>query len=237
MISAINYIAEYCSMSKVAIRIDDDVAFQPTQMIDKVISLLQNPAKSTYPPHDGYHKVTRSKLSSRLLNSNSSASDNAISNQTFMPRPALKLDEKYHGNSKLRLIQPNTVICSVLKNRIIHRDKGNIYNVGSSVLPGETHYPQFCAGFFIAFTSDLLPKFKALFSYEPPFWIDDSYLGVLQRIVKTTNVNIKDLLLFRPSKSLDIDFTEKLAVHLRKRNFYRYIGGSKLMAFSPQFES
>jgi len=124
----------------------------------------------------------------------------------------------------LSRLPPKTIVCRLLRNRLIFRcpESGEIngksckkYSVSSDTLPGRSKYPDFCAGFFIAITADLMPRFQAMLAKEKPFWIDDSYLGVLQELVGTKNINSKRLVFVERG-----DIREKLrtgsvlAVHL-----------------------
>lgn len=176
MISAITFIADYCSHSKLAIRIDDDVLFHPATMIRKVMGMMTKKSKNTYDEAEDYHSQRRYELSSNRIS---------------------RLYKSLASLPSNRFTNPNTILCHILSNRtIIRPDMNRPYPVKYSVLVTESIYPDFCAGFFIAISMDVMIKLRELFAVEPPFWIDDSYLGVLQKRIKTVNVNANKFLLF-----------------------------------------
>lgn len=207
--SAMNFLVDYCPMSQIALRLDDDVMVHPTRMIHRVISLLQDRGNTTNHGEDKSH----------LTNVSPTTVCNG-SNSCTTPHQT--------NNISLNNILPNRIICRVLKDRPIMRGTRRRYRLSSQILPNKVTYPDFCAGFFIAFTTDLLPKFRSLFEVEEPFWIDDSYLGVLQERIKTDNINATELLVIFPQRAhlanLSSTLDSLLAVHLAKDKFYSNIG-------------
>lgn len=199
-------------MSKIAIKIDDDVMFKPSQMINRVVSILQEERNSTYPLNDTYHQNLTQTVPTDY---------NHQDNSSFHKQ----LSVNWQVGSQLT--QRNRVICRILQNRPIIRQKRCKYYMPERYLLGESTYPDFCAGFFIALTTDLLPKFQALFKVEEPIWIDDSYLGILQRRVGAVNIHVSaDSLVISPSTKLNLPKTLKtgMAVHLAHEAFYRRVG-------------
>ena len=232
LISAINYLSDFCSMSKIAIRIDDDVVFNPTLMINKVISYLKTSNITLQPNNESTLQLTSNPGSSNSINTKSNKNSDGIKLSPNSLHSNTSTDIIAHSDAKLTSVRENTVLCSVLRNRPIYRTHGHIYRVPMNTLPGYNYYPEFCAGFFIAFTSDLLFKFQKLIAVEPPFWIDDSYLGVLQDKLKTENIAVNKLLAFQTNGYLDRDVYVKLAVHMTARYYSESLGASKILNFS-----
>jgi len=182
MISAINYISDYCNGAKLVIRLDDDVLVHPEHML---------------------RRLTHTMLPSEsIIRGNNSVID--------------------YG-TLLSKLPENTIVCRVLRHRWIIRcpDKTKKclrYAVSNDTLPRRKKYPDFCAGFFIAFTPDLMTKFQGLFAKEKPFWIDDSYLGVLQLRLRTRNINSQQLFFTARSEMTEnLNTGVLLAVHLGKK--------------------
>ena len=231
-------------MSKIAIRIDDDVVFDPTLMIHKVISYLKNSNSTLLPnnesalptsnitllPNDEFAPPTSSSVS-KLISTNPNNNSEGITSPPNILHSNTSIDIVTTSDEKLTTLRENTVLCSMLSNRPIYRTAGHKYRVPITVLPGYNYYPKFCAGFFIAFTSDLLSKFQKLFAVEPPFWIDDTYLGVLQDKLRTENIAVNKLLAFRTSGHLNRDVSEKLAVHMTAKHYSKSLGASKILNF------
>ena len=232
MISAINFLADYCSEARIAIRMDDDVIFHPTQMISQVVKLInQHPRRSHYNTTFDYHSLVTYKP--LVIAKNEKLSPIAKERRKHNPLRT--------RSSSIKLNKGNTILCHLLKHfPIIRFHMERPYPVADSVLPHETIYPDFCAGFFIAMTSDLLPQFQSLFKVEPPFWIDDSYLGVLQKIMRVGVVNAEKLVVFDPPNGLPLkkiinggEDRSLIAVHLMQGEKYvnQMIQGKMLSEF------
>lgn len=231
MISAINFLADYCSDARIAIRMDDDVIFHPTQMISQVVKLInQHPRRSHYNTTFDYHSLVNYKP---LV---------TAKKEGFSPTALeRRKDYSHKPTSSIKLNKGNTIVCHLLKNfPIIRHHMNRPYPVDDSVLPHEQIYPDFCAGFFIAMTSDLLPQLQSLFKVEPPFWIDDSYLGVLQKIIRVGVVNAEKLVAFDPPPGLPLkkiinggEDRSLIAVHLMQGEKYLHqmIQGKMLSEF------
>ena len=241
MISAINFLADYCGNTQLAIRIDDDVIFHPATMIEKVKTLMTRNNTNTYNQTEDYHMhkqyIKSYNIPKSLRNSLTDRGYSGYSHLLIPPSSAISRRPKSH-QPPLKLTNKNTILCHILSHRkIIRPHMKRTYPVDYTVLPDETIYPDFCAGFFIAFSTDLLSQFQQLFAVEPPFWIDDSYLGVLQRRVKSTNIAANDMLFFNvpqtPSlRKLISGRTEKetIAVHLMQGvHYYKRLARSSAL--------
>lgn len=229
MISAINFLSDYCGKSKLAIRIDDDVIFHPATMFERVVNLMTRNVTNSYNETEDYHNHSQYIKSSSLSKSlHSSIPHGYRGNNSLLITQADGKPTKHKPQLNIPLINQNTILCHILAQRkIIRPNMKRTYPVDFSVLPQETIYPDFCAGFFIAMSTDLLPKFQQLFAVEPPFWIDDSYLGVLQRRLKTINVAANKLLFFNVPKTSSLrklisgaTDTDAIAVHLMQGEHY-----------------
>ena len=153
MISAINYISEFCDNVTLILRIDDDVVFHPKLVLQNLTSIFEPQASS----------------------------------KTFM-----------YTNAKLKL-PSNTLACRLISDFGVWRYKehpGHFNAVDDTVLPGEDIYPPFCAGFFIAMSGDVPSLLRQHIKSNKPFWMDDRYMGVLQKRAGTTNIDISKLLDF-----------------------------------------
>ena len=201
-------------MSKLAIRLDDDVILNPARMIAAVISLMQKNDDDTESQHSaGMGREIRNILP--------------------------------HHN-----LQQNSVLCHFFDtDKLINRNlTSEFYGLDYRFLPHLTYYPEYCAGYFIAFTSDLLPKFRDLFKIEEPFWIDDAYLGILQQRIGTRHVrtdgyfhffwgrydgNLKTVL---DTTDVTVEPQKKaaLAVHLTQEMFNFILGHFGFLRFENQ---
>lgn len=150
MISAINYISDYCPGLKLILRIDDDIVFHPSLLLSKLISIMSI-------------------------------------NRTSEQAPSINLSTISH----------NAIACHVISDFEVWRRKDHPkhYNVvDDDVLPNELLYPPFCAGFFVAMSGDVPKMMQPHIATEKPFWMDDRYMGVLQKRAATHNLDIKLLL-------------------------------------------
>ncbi|XP_041356771.1 beta-1,3-galactosyltransferase 1-like [Gigantopelta aegis] len=81
-----------------------------------------------------------------------------------------------------------TVACHFKKKgtSVIVRDQKSIWFVSNDVFPGQKHFPDFCTGYAVIFTSDVIPKLYEA-SFRAPFIpIDDVYIfGVLPQFFKS----------------------------------------------------
>ncbi|KAF6031152.1 hypothetical protein EB796_010510 [Bugula neritina] len=171
MVSAINYITDYCNQSKLILRIDDDVIFHPRLMFDT--------------------------LSDVFLNSSESS------------------QQHLYQSSNLTIFQlpRNTIACHLISDFEVWRKKDHPKHfnaVDDTVLPGEALYPPFCAGFFVAMSGDVPGKLRSHIATNKPFWMDDRYMGVLQKRASINNINISPILDFG-YKSITSDVLDLLA--------------------------
>ena len=58
----------------------------------------------------------------------------------------------------------------------IIRDKKSKWYVKESEFRGETYYPQYCSGFFVMITNDVIPAIYRSAHFTPFFWVDDVYM-------------------------------------------------------------
>ena len=238
MISAINFLSDYCGKSKLAIRMDDDVIFHPATMFEKVVHLMRENVTNSYNASEDYHNHTQYMKSYDAAKSKHIPLIQVDNRGSLFNEQVDDLSTERESTSTSSLVNQNTILCHILAQRkIIRPDMKRTYPVAFSVLPKETIYPDFCAGFFIAMSTDLLPKFQQLFSVEPPFWIDDSYLGVLQRRLKTVNVAANKLLFFNVPKTSSLrklisgaTDTDTIAVHLMQgEQYYKRLARSSAL--------
>lgn len=151
MISAINFISDFCPNASLILRIDDDVLFHPQIVLPRVLSFM-----NVSNPHD---------LATRTL----------------------------------KRIPRNTIVCRLISDFSVWRKKDHPKHfnaVDETVLPGETMYPPFCAGFFIAMSGDVPTHLQRHIAANKPFWMDDRYMGVLQKSGAVHNIDITESLDF-----------------------------------------
>lgn len=206
MMSAINFISDHCRDSKLVVRLDDDVLLHPKNMINIVLFLLQQNQTTDLTQHASV--PADAVLATDLINRTTSMTQNETGNHSDV-----------NMEQQLRNINSNAVVCHVLRNRPIRRFRFSKYRIDNSFLPGETTYPEFCAGFFIALTINLLPKFQEMFKTERPFWIDDTYLGILQKRLGTFNIQASAYVTFNPYKRK----SQWVAAHLGQKFYYSHI--------------
>jgi beta-1,3-galactosyltransferase 1 len=64
----------------------------------------------------------------------------------------------------------------------VNRNPNNKWFVAKELFVGEKTYPEYCEGFMVAFSNDLLPSLFKSAMLTPFFWIDDVYLyGLVPR--------------------------------------------------------
>ncbi|KAK3099292.1 hypothetical protein FSP39_002118 [Pinctada imbricata] len=70
------------------------------------------------------------------------------------------------------------VMCQLKQNGTspIMRDPKNKWYIPEEVFPGKTHFPQFCSGYTVLFTSDLIPDLYKTSFTAPYFSVDDVYV-------------------------------------------------------------
>lgn len=272
MMSAINFIADYCNHTKISLRIDDDVIFHPAYLMNSVINYINRKNRLTYDPKSKYHAnvlgdkteqrpVTppvmaapsetetgsanhtevEDDLHYRELFTEEEKEDNSygrqherVHNANFTYYSTYELDNRSSWRKVLRQLKNNTIVCHILHHKI-GRNK-NVYALDKKFLPGEVWLPDYCAGFLIAFTTDVLISVQKMFVLEPPFWIDDAYLGVIQKRIRTINAPANRQMKFAPNKkgNLRRDLQKKtplspVVIHLNQRGFYRELGKSNLL--------
>lgn len=263
MMSAINFIGEYCMESRLAVRIDDDVIFHPTNMITSIIRLINQDNENTYNASEKYHANVLGDQEQRDDNSTTKQapsmqyedlhhyrevekSSKQLSSPTLLPqydRPhhpgysyySLRpIDAAGRHRKELEGLHNNTVVCHILHHKIAreHID----YKLDRKYLPDELWFPEYCAGFFIAITIDLMPEFRRMFHLEPPFWIDDAYLGVIQKRLLTINKPANTRLKFDPPKRRNIrsELTRvsnlaPIVFHLNQHQFFKRLGEIRLL--------
>lgn len=263
MMSAINFIGDYCMDSKLAVRIDDDVIFQPANMITSILRLINQNNANTYNASENYHSDVMGNEGERGDNSTAKPVQSAqyedlhhyreveknskqLSSPTLLPqydRPhhpeysyySLRpIDSTGRLRKELTTMHNNTVVCHILHHKIA-RDHID-YKLDKKYLPNEVWFPEYCAGFFIAITIDLMPGLRRMFHLEPPFWIDDAYLGVIQKRLLTVNKPANTRLKFDPPKRRNIR-TElmrssnlaPIVFHLNQQQFFKRLGEIKLL--------
>lgn len=151
MISAINYISEFCPNASLILRIDDDVLFHPKLVLPRILSFMDLP-------------------DSGIITAN-----------------------------RLKRLPSNTIICRLISDFGVWRKKDHPKHfnaVDDTVLPGETMYPPFCAGFFIAMSGDVPTHLRNYIASNKPFWMDDRYMGILQKRGGVHNIDITSALDF-----------------------------------------
>lgn len=226
-------------MSKLAIRLDDDIILNPANMIKTVIFLLTRQPDTLHLRGPTVGPVLgplalRTELLKQFI---------VVPSNDEIPLPAHK--ETQHSIS-IQNLQENSVVCYFFPEKLINRNVSTeFYGLDYRFLPHRTHFPEYCAGFFIAFTSNLLPKFKALFKVEEPFWIDDAYLGILQERLKTNHIrtsehfhyswgrydgNLKTIL-DSPGTTIQSQSKTATVVHLSQRLFNLILGHFGFLKF------
>lgn len=244
MISAINYITDYCNNARIAVRIDDDVIFNPLHMVQQIVRYFNQEHSITYNISESYHTDVQGDeeihyregfgITTTPAAPGDTLLDNGwkpASNYSFFTSLNVAADAGLL--TKLSIIRNNTIACHILHHRI---GRAGVYKLDPKFLPNETQFPEYCAGFFIAFTMDLLPKIRRMFHLEPPFWIDDAYLGVLMKRLLTVNVTLKRRLKFSPPANENIKTVltsnpsqGPIAIHLNQKNFYKTLGEAELL--------
>ena len=71
-----------------------------------------------------------------------------------------------------------TILCHHLPTGTmpIIRDKKSKWYVKESEFRGQTYYPQYCSGFFVMITNDVIPAIYRSAHLTPFFWVDDVYM-------------------------------------------------------------
>lgn len=201
LISAINFIDDYCKQAKLAIRMDDDVIFYPKKMVEYVVKAINENNLNSYNPAEKYHKDVIKPGAPKSLRSNDKNQLLVEADSVTISSYDMLLSHTPQSNTSLfDNMKQNSVVCVILAKRPIVRTKSAKYRLSPESLPKEQVYPDFCAGFFFVLTGDLIPKIRQLFYVEPPFWIDDSYLGVIQKRLQTVNIKANSQFLFGPRK-------------------------------------
>ena len=73
-----------------------------------------------------------------------------------------------------------TIICELLLNSKIIRNKNSKWYVDASQMPELKRYKRYCRGYFVAFSTELIPYLYEASKSTPFFWVDDVYLyGIL----------------------------------------------------------
>ncbi|XP_048778012.1 beta-1,3-galactosyltransferase 1-like isoform X1 [Ostrea edulis] len=86
------------------------------------------------------------------------------------------------------------IMCSLKENQtsIIVRDPKNKWYVPDYIFKGQQHYPTFCSGYTVLFSSDLVPELYKYSFTSPYFSVDDAYLfGMLLGHIK--DVHYEDI--------------------------------------------
>ncbi|XP_062571285.1 beta-1,3-galactosyltransferase 1-like, partial [Saccostrea cucullata] len=70
------------------------------------------------------------------------------------------------------------IMCSLKENNtsVIVRDRNSKWFVPDHIYKGQKYYPKFCGGFFVLFSSDLVPELYKFTFTSQYFSIDDAYL-------------------------------------------------------------
>ncbi|XP_067951079.1 UDP-GalNAc:beta-1,3-N-acetylgalactosaminyltransferase 1-like [Watersipora subatra] len=126
----------------------------------------------------------------------------------------------------LETFPPKLIACHLIDDFDVWRlkDHPKHFNaVDDSVLPGITRYPPFCAGFFVAMSGDVPRLLQPHIAKNKPFWMDDRYMGVLQKYASIRNITINDILDFgyRTLKNRD------MADILEQRFLVRHLPGKQ----------
>jgi len=74
---------------------------------------------------------------------------------------------------KQKLIFCNHIYAGTM---LIIRDKKNKWYVSENHFKGKKFYPEYCSGFLVLFTNDVIPALSRAASLTPFFWVDDVYL-------------------------------------------------------------
>lgn len=72
--------------------------------------------------------------------------------------------------------QPRQMMCEVVRNGRIRREKGDKWAILPEELLGRKKYPTYCRGYLVLVTPDLIKLALDKVSSTPFFWIDDVYL-------------------------------------------------------------
>lgn len=91
----------------------------------------------------------------------------------------------------------NTITCYLHNDTpIIRLDEFNngAFALHDSVLSGESVFPPFCAGFFVAMSGDVPRSLHRHLATNKPFWMEDRYMGVLQKRANISNLDIHSML-------------------------------------------
>lgn len=74
------------------------------------------------------------------------------------------------------LLKPRHMACRRLRKAKIERRKSSKWSIEERLFSGESVYPDFCQGFIVAISNDVVPELFASASLTPFFWIDDIFL-------------------------------------------------------------
>ncbi|XP_060563193.1 acetylgalactosaminyl-O-glycosyl-glycoprotein beta-1,3-N-acetylglucosaminyltransferase-like [Ruditapes philippinarum] len=78
--------------------------------------------------------------------------------------------------------KPKHIACRRSGMARVNRNPNNKWFVAKELFVGEKTYPEYCEGFMVAFSNDLLPSLFKSAMLTPFFWIDDVYLyGLVPR--------------------------------------------------------
>lgn len=86
------------------------------------------------------------------------------------------------------------IMCSLKENRtsVIVRKPESKWYVPEYIFKGESHYPTFCSGYTVLFSSDLVPELYKFSFNAPYFSVDDAYLfGMV--LGQAKNVHYEDI--------------------------------------------
>ena len=120
--------------------------------------------------------------------------------------------------------QRRTVMCHIKAGdtAVIIRDPRSKWFVAKTLLPGRTHWPEFCSGYLVVMTTDVVPGlYRASFS-APYISVDDGFVyGVLPALAGEGYLRYIDI-----SRNLTLAGEVLLSHYRNKQMPLSYVGGS-----------